>query len=224
MPRMMALGIYLGITLSFSAAQGQDVAELIRSIDGRQQKIQTLTAHFSQKKETALVKAPLLSSGTVKYKRPNRIYWQYDHPEATEMALDGKKMVIYSPGRGQAEQYSLTRGHRLTQFLEPLTNIFQKTFAQLEEGYAISYDGLEGDRLYRFGLMPKEARIQKFLSRVDLGIDKTSGAILRFKMLEANGDCLSLEFTNLQINPPLTDDDLQIKIPPSVRVQEQGGP
>jgi len=29
-----------------------------------------------------------------------------------------------------------------------------------------------------------------------------------------------LEFKNLLINPPLTDDDLKIKIPPSVKVME----
>ena len=55
---------------------------------------------------------------------------------------------------------------------------------------------------------------------MDLWIDKTFGAIIRFKMVEANGDRLSLEFKNLQINPPLTDDDLKIKNPPSVRVLE----
>jgi len=224
MPGRIILIVTLGIALSFSAALGQDVAGLIRSIDGQQQSIQTLTAHFSQKKETALVKSPLVSSGTVRYKRPNRIYWHYDRPEATEIALDGKKMVIYSPERGQAEQYTLSRGHRLTQVLEPLTAIFQKTFAQLEEDYTLSYDGVEGDRLHRFGLIPKEARLRKFMIRVDLWIDKTSGAVLRFEMLEANGDRLILKFTNLQINPPLTDDDLQIRTHPSVRVQEQGGP
>jgi outer membrane lipoprotein-sorting protein len=73
-------------------------------------------------------------------------------------------------------------------------------------------------------LHPRDEQVQKFLSRVDLWIDKASGAIIRFKMVEANGDRLSLEFKNLQINPPLADDDLKIRIPPSVRVLEQSTP
>jgi outer membrane lipoprotein-sorting protein len=43
-------------------------------------------------------------------------------------------------------------------------------------------------------------------------------------MVESNGDRLNLEFYNFQINPPLNDDDLKIKIPPSVRVLEQSMP
>ncbi len=43
-------------------------------------------------------------------------------------------------------------------------------------------------------------------------------------MFESNGDELSLEFESLQINPPLTDDDLKVKIPPSVRVLEKSLP
>ncbi len=46
-----------------SRGYGQDVQEIIRTIDEQQQKIQTLTASFSQKKETSLAKDPLISRG-----------------------------------------------------------------------------------------------------------------------------------------------------------------
>ena len=112
----------------------------------------------------------------------------------------------------------------MTQYLEPITGIFQKTFTQLTATYSLTYQGLESDRLYRFRLLPKEEKIRKFLSRVDLWIDKGSGAILRFEMIETGKDRLLLEFKDLQINPPLKDEDLTIQIPPSVRVREQVWP
>ncbi len=43
-------------------------------------------------------------------------------------------------------------------------------------------------------------------------------------MLQANKDRLSLEFKDIQINVPLSDAELTIRIPPSVRIQEQGLP
>jgi len=141
-----------------------------------------------------------------------------------EMALDGETIWIYYPGRSQAEKYLFSRNRKMSQHLEPVMGIFQKTFGRLAEGYTLSYLGLEGDRSYRFGLQPREEAVRKFLSRVDLWIDKDSGAILRFEMLEANRDRLSLQFKDLQINPPLTDEDLTIKIPASVRMQEQSIP
>jgi len=199
----------------------QDVQELIRTVDELQQKIQTVSANFSQKREISLAQKPLLSSGLVKFKRPDRIRWTYLAPEPMEVVLDGKSIFSYIPGRSQAEKYSLSSGKRFAPYLEPLTAVFQKTLAQLGERYAVIYRGSEGDRTYYFRLQPKEEKIQKLLSRIDLWIDKDSGAILRFKMVESNGDQLTLEFKNLQINPPLSDDDLTLKIPSSVKVLEQ---
>jgi outer membrane lipoprotein-sorting protein len=203
---------------------GQDLQEIIGAIDEQQKKIQTLTAGFSQKKETSLAKDPLVSSGTVKFKRPDRVHFIYSKPEQLEMALEGKTIWIYYPIRSQAEKYSFARNKRITQFLEPVTGIFQKTFGQLAETYHIVYQGAESDRLYRFRLHPKEEKTQKFLSRVDVWIDKGSGAILRFEMIEASKDRFGMEFKDLQINPPLKDEDLTIRIPPSVRVLEQISP
>jgi outer membrane lipoprotein carrier protein len=223
-----AIWIFLGLGLipldAFSPASGQDIQELIRTIDEQQQKIQTVTAYFSQKKETAFTRDPLTSSGLLKFKRPDRIHWIYSKPEPLEITLDGSSIWIYNPGRSQAEQYSVARSKRIARYLEPLTAVFQKTFAQLAEGYTIYFEGKEADHTYHFRLQPTGERIQQVLSRVDLWIDKTSGAILRCKIVESNGDRLSLEFKNLQINPPLTDDDLKIKLPPSVRVLEQSLP
>lgn len=216
----MAFGFYLlsgGLPMP---AFGQEVEELIRIIDAQQRKIQTLTADFVQKKETRIAKQPLLSSGVVKFKRPDQVHWNYTQPEPMEVAVSGEGIWIYYPDSLQAEKYHLGRNHRVRQFLEPLLAIFQKTFRQLSAGYAIFYEGLDAGRLHHFRLRPRDEKVQKVLAGVDLRIDKTSGAIIRFTMTEANGDRLNLEFQNLQMNPPLTDDDLKIKIPPSVKMME----
>lgn len=210
--------------LDGSLGFGQDVRELIQAIDEQQRKIQTLAAGFSQKKETSLAKEPLVSSGTVKFKRPDRVHFIYSQPEQMEMAMEGKTIWIYYPIRSQAEKYSFARNKRITQYLEPVTGIFQKSFAQLAETYHIVYQGSASDRLYRFRLQPKEDKVQKFLSRVDVWIDRASGAILRFEMIEASKDRLELEFKDLQINPPLKDEDLTIRIPSTVKVLEQISP
>ncbi len=220
----MAIQIIAALVLSsgglYSLTWGGDVDEIIRTIDEQQQKIFTLRADFTQKRQTALAKRPLLSSGQVKFTRPDRIHWTYLQPEPMEIALDGKEIWIYTPRRAEAERFSLSRSRRLVQYLEPLTSIFQKPFAQLSGEYDPVYQELR-NQTYRFRLQPKKENLQKFLAGIDLWIDQTSGAILVFDMTEASGDRLTLEFKHLQFNPPLTEEDLKIKIPPSVRVQEQ---
>lgn len=206
------------------AGYGQDVQEIIRRIDEKQQKIQTLAASFLQKRETSLAQNPLFSSGVIKFKRPDRIHFIYSKPEPVEMALDGKNVWIYHPGRREAEKYSLGKNRKVTQYLDPVTGIFEKTFGQLGEKYTLTFLGPGEESIYRFRLEPKEDRVRKFLARVDLWIDKDSGAIVRFEMTEANQDRLTLEFKDLQINLNLSESDLTIQFPPSVSVREPSTP
>lgn len=208
----------------YSGALAQDPKELIRMIDQQQKKIQTMTGSFVQRKETALSKDPLVSSGTVQFKRPDRIHWIYQQPHPLEVSLNGRKMRIYDPRRNQLDEYFLAPGKRITQAMEPMLQVFQRTFAELGEKYALFYEGAEGDRRVRFRLEPKEERMRKVFSRLELWIDKATGAILRFEMTEANEDRLCLEFKNLQMNPPLTENDLEIKVSPSTKVTESAGP
>ncbi len=224
MKRLPGIGILGGICILCGGflfcAWAQDVGDIIRRIDGQQQKIQTLRGDFSQRRETALTKEPLLSSGRVQFKRPDQVHWTYLRPEPMEMAVDGKDIWIYRPNRGQAEKFPISRSRRLSQYLEPLISIFQKPFALLASDYDVEYRGA-GAGLYQFRLHPKNAKVQKYLSGVDLSIDQGSGAILKFDMAETNGDRLILEFKNLEMNIPLSDDEMKIKIPPSVRVEER---
>jgi outer membrane lipoprotein-sorting protein len=225
MPKGIWVFAFLGLLGGggFQAAFGQETEELIRSIDEQQQKIQTLIAHFTQIKETSLVKEPLVSSGLVRFKRPDFIRWTYLKPEPMEVVLDGQTIRVYHGERSQVEEYSLTRNKIVARYLEPLIGVFQHPFTQLTKVYRVTYEGLEVQRTCHFHLQPKAKEIQKFLSGVDLWIDKDSGAILRFKMVEANGDRLILEFHNLQLNPPLNEEDLKGKISlPQRRLGESG--
>jgi outer membrane lipoprotein carrier protein len=201
----------------------QDTAELMRNIDEQQKKIQTLQADFSQKRETALAKKPLISSGTVKFKRPDRVRWAYARPERVDIASNGKEIWLYYPQRGQAERYLLSRGKRLAQYMEPLMSIFEKPFAQLASEYDVTYQGRAGS-VHQFRLRPKRGKVQEVITQVDLGIDSTSGAIVTLTVAETSGDRLTLEFKKMQINLPLSEDDLDVKMSPSTRVQDQSLP
>ncbi len=205
-------------------AQSQGLQELIRTISEKQRRIETLTANFLQRKETSLVQDPLLFAGVVKFKRPGRIYFVYSKPEPMEISLDGKFLTIYDPGRSRAERYALSRSSRIGSHLESVTRIFQKTLDQLTADYAIHL--LPSDRAdcHRFRLSPRKEAMQEWVKEVELRIDKASGAILTFEMIEPNQDRLILEFHKLQINPPLTDQDLEIKMPPSAERKEKDWP
>jgi outer membrane lipoprotein-sorting protein len=205
-------------------AQSQGLQELIRNISEKQSRIETLTAIFSQRRETALVQEPLLSSGIVKFKRPSRVFFAYTEPTPMEIYLDGKRVNIYDPARSQAERYTLSPVSRVGFYLQSVTRIFQQTLEQLTADYSIR--PLPPDRAdcYRFRLHPRKEAMEEVVKEVELRIDKASGAILTFDWIEPSQERLILEFQKLQINPPLTDQDLKINLPPSGQIEEKSLP
>ncbi len=209
-----------GIFAPNGSVAGQDTPELVRTIDEQQRKIVTLQAGFSQKRETALAKKALVSSGTVKFKRPDRVHWAYTQPERMEIASNGKEIWIYYPDRAHAERYLLSRGKRLAQYMEPLMSIFEKPFGRLTSEYEVTYRG-QTSPVRQFHLVPRREKVREIISHVDLGIDPGSGAIVSFALTEMTGDRLRLEFKNMQINVPLSEGDLSVKMSPSTRVQDQ---
>jgi outer membrane lipoprotein-sorting protein len=205
-------------------SKSEDVQALIREISAKQRRIETLTANFSQRKETSLVQGPLLFTGVVKFKRPDRIHFLYAKPEPMEFSLDGKFLWIYDPKQFRTERFPLSRNSRVGSYMESVTRIFQKTLDQLAEEYSIQALPPDRGESCRFQLHPRKEKLQAFIKEVELRIDKDSGAILTFQMIEPNQDRLILEFQNLRINPPLTDRDLEIKVPHSGHVQERQMP
>jgi outer membrane lipoprotein-sorting protein len=137
-----------------------------------------------------------------------------------EFSLDGKFLWIYDPKQFRTERFPLSRNSRIGSYIESVTRIFQKTLDQLAEEYSIQTLPPDRDESWRFQLHPREEKLQEFVKEVELRIDKDSGAILTFQMIEPNQDRLILEFQNLRINPPLTDRDLEIEVPHSGHVQE----
>ena len=202
-------------------AQSQELQELIRTLSAKQNRIETLTAIFSQRRETELVREPLLSGGMVKFKRPGRIYFAYSEPAPMEISLDDKWVWIYDPARSRAERYALSAGSRVGFHLESVTRIFQKTLEQLTADYSIRLLPPDRGDCHRFRLHPRNEAMQEVVKEVELRIDKDSGAILTFDWIEPNQDRLILEFRRLRINPPLTDQDLKINLPPSGQIEEK---
>lgn len=231
MMRMILLMVLsCGAVLSFhrdgdiQGAFGKDAKAWIQELAEKQGRIETLTGQFTQRKETSFMREPLISSGRVRVKRPHRIYLAYDSPQPLVISIDGQQMQIYHVDRNRLEQYSLRSAMGFAPFWEPFLQVFQRPFSAWEEKYFVDYRGLEGSRLHHFLLSPKEEKTRRFLAQIELWIDGSSGAIERFRMTEPQGDRLRLDFENLQINPPLGDEELKIQIPPGVKVIEPSGP
>src|SRR5690606_33369217 len=110
---------------------GTDLEAKLAAIEERGEQVEDLTARFEQHKHTALLREPMVSSGTVKV-RAGRVLWETKEPRRSMMGIDQTRAIVLYPQQKAAEIYPL-RGEMQLLGASPLPRI-----ATLREAFEIS--------------------------------------------------------------------------------------
>jgi outer membrane lipoprotein-sorting protein len=188
------------------------------AINAKSQAIQDLSAKFEQKKFTPLVKKPLVSTGEVHVKGPV-MRWDTTAPAPTVMRVDEKEVRLYYPQQKVVEVYKVDQ--QLSSMaasplprLDVLTQHF--TFEKLDDK-AMHLDGDPANTL-ALKLTPTESTMKEHVDEVRVLLDSEHGYILRFEMIDSDGDRTVISFTGIQTNTNLPPSAVELTVPPDVKV------
>ncbi len=96
--RALSVCLFLCLFLSPPVFAGQaqdDLMEWMR----RQEDVQRIEGRFLQHRKTPLLAKPLISAGTFRLERPDRIRWVVENPEAMVLEMDGDQIRGGRPGK-----------------------------------------------------------------------------------------------------------------------------
>lgn len=103
----------LALALALVAGGGEATSEVDRVLDGVQTRydaVRGLTGRFVQVAFVASLGREERSRGRVAVKRPGRMRWEYEAPDARVIAVDGDDVRIYSPDDRQLQIAALDAG------------------------------------------------------------------------------------------------------------------
>jgi outer membrane lipoprotein carrier protein len=104
----MLLRAVLLATLALPASGHQRVADLVRGVELRYNRAQTLSALFLETYREGS-NALRVESGTAYFRRPGLMRWDYDAPEQKLFLVDGKHVWFYIPADRTASRSSLKK-------------------------------------------------------------------------------------------------------------------
>jgi outer membrane lipoprotein-sorting protein len=205
--------------LPTTAPSGLDTMlwERMKSIDHAAAQIADLTADFVQQKSTALLKNPMISTGTV-WARGSKMLWSSRTPEPTVMQLDEKQLTLFYPDQKTAEIYPLNS--QLAQLAASPVPRLADLLEHFNFAVASSKDlGAEPNPSQAaFLLTPTDEDIREHVANVTVLIDAKAGFILTFKMVDTDGDITVLRFSNLKTNTKFDDARLRLELPADVKI------
>jgi Outer membrane lipoprotein carrier protein LolA-like len=142
------------------------------------------TVRFNEVKSSALLKAPIESSGTLSYAAPARLEKHTRSPRDERLVVDRDTVVIERAARGERFELRLADYPAVRASIESIRGTLAGDLAALRRYYRVELEGTWPD--WRLHLLPSDPELAELVHKVLIG---GSGArVRRIEILEASGD------------------------------------
>ncbi len=219
---------FLLLSLSLPLAAADPLADVFARLDKAASGFKAMSADVRQNVHTELVHDDSAENGTVKLRRAKpgdtRILMELTNPNQKTVSVEGDQIRIYLPKAKTVQVYDLKSRHNAVQ--QGLLLGFGATSAEIRASYDVSWVGAEmlnGQAVSRIRLVPKSKEVLQNMKQADLWLSNTGGYPIQQRVLTStSGDYLEITYTNIRINPSLSEKDLKLNPPKGVQIQQVG--
>jgi outer membrane lipoprotein-sorting protein len=210
------------------AAANDSVQQVLARMDKASSEFKAMTAHVAYLTHTDVLNDNSVESGTVTMRKvqPGEVQGLVDftEPDHKTITFEKRRIQEYLPKIKTLQVFDLAKhGEQLDKFL---MIGFGTSGMELAKDYDVSVLGTEngkGAPAIRLQLIPKTAEARQYVQKLELWIPAQGDPYpLREKIYQPSGDYRLTTYSELQINPPLRPDALQLKLPPDVKTEYPG--
>lgn len=196
----------------------------LQDLDAKMAKVVDLRASFEQRKKTALLKKPIVSSGTLSCKGES-VLWRTTKPRESQLLVTPDKVTVHYPADRLAEVYPVgarfrdAAGGPLPR-LPKLREKFEMREMTGDEMKALGVDGAP-ERLCVV-MTPKSEDLKKYVAMVRVVIDTEVPCAERVVVSDPDGDETEIRFSGVTINVDMKDAELDLALPEGTKVSTPG--
>src|SRR5713226_35385 len=222
--------IHSCLFLCLTVIGAPDVKVLVSRLEARYRSARTLQATFLER-YTENGRLIRVEAGTVYFRRPGKMRWEYDSPEKNLFLVDGKTAWFYvradhTVTRVPAKESSDWRTPLALLAGEmKLSRVCRKIQSALDEpaessADAMLYCELRGaeEKIQEQGVAASTLNVTSARDMVYLEIVQSSGDLVRILVKSAGGVGIEFRFAGWQYNPQVADSLFHFNVPPGVAI------
>lgn len=187
-----------------------DAALILGATQARYEAVKDIRATFEQYARVASLGTTEISSGVVFVRRPGRMRWEYQEPDARIIALDGETLRIYSPEDAQMQIASLSQGA-----FSPTALDFLLGDGDLAETFTATRLPDGDDGAVRLKLLPREAARFEHL---ELWVAPETHQLRGSVLVDILGNRTEVRFRDLIENGGIAEKHFTIEVPVDTEV------
>jgi len=202
----------VAVALAMSpAAQTPSAEQLARQIQARYDQIKDFTADFTMTFQGPLLRQKTSERGTVKLKKPNRMWWKYTAPDKKEYVADGVRFYTYLAQDKIGMQTDLAKVSNSSTFL-----LFLAGKGDLTRDFTPALAPGQPEDEWRLILTPKTK--QEDYRTLTLTVDRRS-LDLRGLHQQSDEGTHTFVFTGFRSNTGLKDSDFVFTFPKGTEIR-----
>jgi outer membrane lipoprotein-sorting protein len=194
--------------------------DVLARMDRSAETFQGMTANLTQLQHTAIINEDERDSAAVRMKKEKgglRGFVEFAEPNRRLIGFQNRQLQVYYPKTNTVDIYDLGKhGAELDQFL--LLG-FGTSGKDLEKNYNMRVTGsenLNGKPVTRMDLVPKTANAKEYLKKLELWIPTSASYPIQEKIHKNDQDYILIQYSDIKLNPGLTDKDLELSLPAGV--------
>ena len=205
---ILAAGVALGAAPQTAPPAAAALAQLIQS---HYTGVTDFTADFTHAFKGGLLPQTSVEYGTVKIKKPGRMYWSYKRPEVKDIVADGRLLYTYIKADRVCYVSDLPAGNDA-----PTALLFLTGRGDLMRDFKFALSPTQPANEWRLRLTP----IKKDADFVELtiGVEPKSLKMITLESIDADGGKSTFTFANLRENTGIPDKEFAFTPPKGVDV------
>lgn len=208
---LLILTLLFTISIPSVGAQTVGVDEVVQHLKESREKTKDFSADLLQEKKVSLLKEKVVSRGKIRFKKPDKVFIEFFHPESSQMVYDGKTFLLYFKEEKMAERYQVHDNPIIEKYLLFSKDPFQEKLAQ----WKIVEDR---ESVLVMEILPKVK--DALFVKTRFWVSEKEWMVVAMEMVERNGDTTLLRYSNMRVNTGLTDSDFEIHLPKDVKITD----
>jgi outer membrane lipoprotein-sorting protein len=202
--------LLLLLVAGVSAAPPDFFDELHTRIAAAEAKRQTVRARFTETTTSSLLAKPIVWHGTLLGAKPNRIVINYPAPERKTIVMDGNRLVVVRPDRGENERLDIT------EIMKQVNHYFANASpAQLRRAFTIrAFPDPDMPGSYQMDLVPKRKEIKQGLEHLQIWVS-SDYMLSQITITFAGGDTGVFKLDRVELNVAISPNAFDVDIPPA---------
>lgn len=158
-----------------------------------------ISADFKETMYSSMYNTPKKGTGKLKFKKENKIRWEHFTPKKQIVLINGSKVRLHENGK---EVKNVASNQIIKKVQSLMMQLFSGEFLNEKEFYVSYY---ENTGTYKLILKPKNGRMSKYISRVEMHFNKKDLSLIKMVLLESDSDKVVYDFSSVTFNGQISD-------------------